>query len=421
MDVIRLLILLCTILIITGILGCGKTEVTDFDYSARWRHSEMVVDDVTVVRTLNGSVWRGAATLVEELSIGEIAGDEPYLLGQVNGLAEGPDRIFILDEQIPALRMYDGSGKFIKDIGIFGSGPGEFRTPDGFTVHPVDGRLYLRDRGLSRVSIWSNTGEYLESIRVPRPPRSPSTFVILLNGDIYSYNRWQSGTMKYGIIGYNTEGAIGDTIPQPSFDYSRPYMRAERDGGNSWIPYPVPYTPEAHWALSCSGALISGLSSTYSFDVSRRDGDLIAIQRGGDLVPVLREESNWLRRATVLYLSAYEEGWTWDGGPIPETKPAFEQLQPDLSGRIWVFRQGPGERIPDSPDEPTDQFALYRTPAWRDTRIVEVFEESGRFLGKIQLPPELRVIMYIKDATIMGVATGTEGIQVVKKYRLVLP
>lgn len=58
--------------------GCG----TDVDPSGF--PTETVVEtigDTTVVRTLSGSVWGMEATLVPEITIGQVDGPEEYLFG----------------------------------------------------------------------------------------------------------------------------------------------------------------------------------------------------------------------------------------------------------------------------------------------------------------------------------------------------
>jgi len=45
--------------------------------------------------------------LVEEASIGVDVGEDPYMLGNPTAVWATEDRIFVVDGQIPALRVYD--------------------------------------------------------------------------------------------------------------------------------------------------------------------------------------------------------------------------------------------------------------------------------------------------------------------------
>lgn len=64
-----------------------------------WDGTVTTEDNVTTVVNQTGSVWGGTAQLIEEASIGVDAGDEPYLLGDVNGVVAHDGRIYVLDGQ----------------------------------------------------------------------------------------------------------------------------------------------------------------------------------------------------------------------------------------------------------------------------------------------------------------------------------
>src|SRR5512138_254352 len=97
----------------------------------------------TVVRASQRPLHPGVATLVEELSIGVADGAEEYMLGEIADIALGRDgSIYALDRQVPAVRHYDAQGKFIRNIGRKGAGPGEFRSVSGIAM-TRDGRLLL--------------------------------------------------------------------------------------------------------------------------------------------------------------------------------------------------------------------------------------------------------------------------------------
>ena len=112
---------------------------------------------------------------------------------------------------------------------------------------------------------------------------------------------------------------------------------------------------------------------------------------------------------THIYQSAY--------------KPAFQHFIPDHDGRIWVVRQGPGQRLEGGIQEPDDWRDYFWNPAWEDTYLLDVFDAQGRYLGDVELPPGLQ---FSTPPCIMGdrfVALHTEpdGTPLVISYRLVLP
>jgi hypothetical protein len=91
----------------------------------------------TVVRNADRPLHPGVATLVEELSIGVADGAEEYIFGGIADVALGRDgSLYVFDRQVPIVRHYDASGKFLRNIGRAGSGPGEYRSASGIATTP---------------------------------------------------------------------------------------------------------------------------------------------------------------------------------------------------------------------------------------------------------------------------------------------
>jgi hypothetical protein len=107
------------------------------------------------------------ATLVPELTTGVVDGPPEYTLADVTELLVALDgSLFILEYPslggAPSLRQYDASGKFIRNVGRDGDGPGEYRTPTGLAQLP-DGRILLSDVRGNRINVYSASGEPLET------------------------------------------------------------------------------------------------------------------------------------------------------------------------------------------------------------------------------------------------------------------
>ena len=108
-------------------------------------------------------------------------------LGQAGQPGSGPDRfnqpvdvitapngdIFVADghggqnANPPAgstgrIMKFTAAGKFIKEWGRIGNGPGEFRTPHAMAFDSK-GRLYVADRGNHRIQIFDQEGKYIDS------------------------------------------------------------------------------------------------------------------------------------------------------------------------------------------------------------------------------------------------------------------
>lgn len=78
---------------------------------------------------------------VEEIRIGKIEGENEYVFGSIHDIDVGKNGvIFVADRQVPVIRMYDKDGRFLRDIGREGRGPGEYQYIIGMHTF-ADGRL----------------------------------------------------------------------------------------------------------------------------------------------------------------------------------------------------------------------------------------------------------------------------------------
>jgi len=383
-----------------------------------WQAAIDTLGNTVSVRTLQGSVWGGRAELVETVSIGVAQGPEYYLFGDVRGIAADAERIYVLDWQISTIRVFDHNGDFVRNIGRQGSGPGEFRDPVAIGVHEAGNRLFVRERAGGLVHLFSLAGDYLETVRVPLGGNysAPTKMLrITHDGDLYLFSTLYISAghspervhMRYVMLGARSDGTVIDTLNVPWYDF--PVLQVQ---GTALAPrINVPFTPNKDWNLTHSGAMIGGVSDTYSFEIRHPDGRILRIARQTPPVPVQPEESRWHYETLTERMRRSDPGWIWRGPSIPEHKPAFESFIPDWSGRIWVVRRGPGVS-PNGTDE------------WRDTALLDVFEEqTGRYLGEVRVPPGLRFSPEpcIRNDLCIAYCQDEEGVPYIRCFRIELP
>jgi hypothetical protein len=184
------------------------------------------IGDTIVVRTTAGSIWGGPRTLVPEITIGVIDGDEAYMLGSINGIAVGRDgAIYAIDRQVPVLRKYGTDGIHIADFGRDGGGPGEYKNPDGGIAILRDGRIAVRDPGNARIQLFTpdgtpagewplpSGGGFSTSRRLYVDDAGKLYVSILLERD-RSVDEW-----KWGLAVIEPDGTHHDTIAVPTWDY----------------------------------------------------------------------------------------------------------------------------------------------------------------------------------------------------------
>lgn len=381
------------------------------------------VGDTLVVRVVSGSAWESDATLVPEVAIGVLEGDEGYMFGQIRSLAVAPDgTIYAMDAQIPALRVYGPDGIHRGDWGRAGGGPGEFGQPDGGLAVLSDGRVAVRDPGNARMQIFSPNGEPLDTwpvipggfntsnpIHVGRGDTLLTPLIVDLTVDV---SEWRQGLQRV-----SPEGEVVDTLLTPDTGYERPRLEARME--NSVSINSVPYSPGEHVTWHPDGFFIHGISRRYAFTLLNPEGP-VRVERDVDLFPVTAgEKAEEVARAT-RDLRYTDPNWRWDGPAIPDHKPAFDGFFPGEDGRIWVYRQGPGVEGDDPNYDPSDPDSV--EDRWRDTPLFDVFEVDGTFLGTVRAPLDFSRYPRptFRGEQVWAVTRDDLGVQRIVRYRIVL-
>ena len=341
------------------------------------------IGDTTVVRTLSGSVWEAEATLVPEVSIGELDGPDELLFGWIRSIAvDANHNVYAFDDQAQEVRVFDSAGEYLETLGRRGEGPGEFSRAEAIAMLP-DGRLVVRDPGNSGLEVfvpgtteterWRYDVGGLFSVTPLHTDASGRTYLDTrdLSADDFVMH----------VIVFGPDGTQIDTLPEPSSTYEPPAVTAER--GRSSVGYGVPFSPQLHWTVHPSGHFLSGLSTDYRIDLVRDDG-VLRIERAADPVPVSEEERARERESVTQDMRDFAPDWTWNGPPIPDHKPFFRDIVAGRDGRIWV-RVSTEARAVENPDhDPEDPSS---TPMlWREPVRYDVFEADGSYLGAVSAP-----------------------------------
>ena len=386
------------------------------------------IGDTTTVRTLSGSVWGEEATLVPEVSIGELDGPEEYLFGWIFSFAADDDlNLFVFDGQAQEVRVFDSLGTYVETLGRPGEGPGEFSRAEVIALLP-DGRLVVRDPGNQRLEVFvPGTGKTeqwryevggLHSGWPLHTDFHGRTFVrtsALGRDDIDTH-----------IIVFGPDGTQVDTLPEPSIIYQPPTLIAERFGVSpsgqpthgSTIAL-VPFSPILVWTVHPNGHFLTGLSSEYRIDLARDDG-VLRIERAADPVPVRDEERAYERESVVRQMREMDTDWSWDGPPIPEQKPFFHQLLAGRDGRIWVRLSTEGRPVENEYYDPEDPGSM--PMVWRESVRYDVFEPDGTYLGAVVVPddfsPYPEPVFY--GDRVWGLTRDDLGVQRMVRYLIVV-
>jgi hypothetical protein len=150
-----------------------------------------------------------------------VAGDGPDSFNKPSDVLVAPNGdIFVADGHGPGsnarIVKFSAEGKFIKAWGKEGTGPGEFNNPHSLAMDSM-GRLFVADRGNSRIQIFDQGGIFLEEWR---QFGRPSGVFIDKNDALYvadsESNMSRNPGFRRGIrIGSVKDGKVTAFIPDP--------------------------------------------------------------------------------------------------------------------------------------------------------------------------------------------------------------
>ncbi len=408
------------VLLLVAASACGGEDDAG-SAGDTWVGTITTEGNVTTVVNESGSVWGGTASLVEEASIGVAVGPEEYMLGEIAAVYATDDEIYLLDESVSKVRVYDLAGAHLRSFGGPGQGPGELGARARWLLVGDDGRVFVGDLRNQRINVFSREGEALDSL--PLPARSTSGLAPMVfadNGGIWWTVRvpGEDGSpTRTGLQVLTTEGLVGDPLFLPQIEYERLFIRT---GGREGLP--VPFSPAAPWTFGYRQVLITGASDRYTFRMIRPTGETTFVERHGEPVPVSSEEADYWRRYSLAGFRGQEV--TWNGENIPEHKPAFIQFLPATTGEIWVLRHGAGD-LDECALEPEDAmaagFSQEAIACLYPNLFFDVFDPDGRYLGDVQGLQLNNTLPFISGSTVVAPFEDEAGTIMVKRYRLVPP
>lgn len=394
-----------------------------------WEVAYDTIGDTIVVSTLAGSVWGDTAELVPEVTIGVFDGAEEYIFGDLVSVAMATDgTIYAMDRQVPALRVYNTDGSYRTTFGRGGEGPGEYKQPDGGLNVLSDGRVVLRDPGNARFQVFSPEGEALDtwrfrggfftSRRMIVDAQDRSTALILLDPEA-SVSDW-----VLGLVQVNPDGTAGDTLTIPDLPWEEPTIEATRDdgeGNTSMSVNPVPFGPKENAVLSPLGYFIHGIATDYTLTYLRTDQPPLRIKKVYRPVSVGSGEKSEEEAGAIRNMRHTDPNWRWNGEPIPDVKPPYDQFYAGDDGTVWVRVHQPARRVEDLSYDPTDPDAI--PDEWREPVLYDVFDENGAYLGAVRGPDGIS--RYTQPVFtrewVLAIVWDELDVQRIVRYRVELP
>jgi hypothetical protein len=215
------------------------------------------------------------------------------------------------------------------------------------------------------------------------------------------------------------DGTVGDTIANPFDFFDEPTVRATHTtkSGTSSSSSNVPFAPEAVSTYSLDGRWIGGISNRYAIDIHQSDGKIRRIIRTVEPVAVDPQEKADAVEQLTRGMQRTQPGWRWNAEKPGDTKPFFRSMTVGSDGRIWVLRSTPGRRLAVDPAAKVDEMGRAPVPRWVESKLYDVFEEDGSFLGSVTLPDRFEPL-FLRGDEVYGGLYDDNDVACVIRYRI---
>ncbi|HEX2165955.1 MAG TPA: 6-bladed beta-propeller, partial [Longimicrobiales bacterium] len=296
------------------------------------------IGDTIVAHAQQAPLWGDSVSLVEEVRVGELEGPEEYTFGRVVSMTvDSAGAMYVLDQQALTVRVYDESGRHVRDIGRSGAGPGELTRPHGLDFMP-DGRLAVRDFGNARINFYDPSGESAGTLTIPGGFSTTTPMHVDTLGRIFTSvvaDRPEGEIFRVGYQRFEADGTIGDTIRTPRPDVTTEPLTASSPDGSSMSAMSVPFSPGLQWTIDRGGNVVWAVTNDYTIHTIQNDRPF-RITRMTEAVPVQAAEKAAAEEGVVSSMRQTQSNWSWDGPAIPDVKPFIGAVTIAHDGRIWV-------------------------------------------------------------------------------------
>jgi hypothetical protein len=154
-----------------------------------------------------------------------VAGTGSDMFDRPTGVAIAPNgEIFVTDGHYPnqhntgRVVKFSKDGKFIKDWGMKGSGPGQFDEPHDIFIGGSQNRVYVADRKNKRIQVFDQDGSFITAWKQFGTPSS--VFVgkddTIYVGASFPDPKAKKGELRGIVIGNALDGSLHAFIPDPA-------------------------------------------------------------------------------------------------------------------------------------------------------------------------------------------------------------
>jgi hypothetical protein len=414
----RLAKLVCVVACVAG-FACTRSEASRGGAAGLATVFDSTADTITA--RVDGGVPVSALRSMDIVMRIAPAMDDTSLFTEVTDFeVDVANRIWVYDYQGRRMFLFDSAGALVRRIGRQGSGPGEFASGNGI-VALTDTGIAILDAQNARLSFFSAGGDFRTSFPVPSGFStnngliSDRSHALFLRRPITAPREGEI-LGRMGLVRLKPDGSFGDSLAPPDLPVPRDMFLAVSPDGRSRSSTSSSYAPNYFWDWHPGGFFVAAHGGRFEIVIARPDGKPIVIRRTAPPVALLPDERAEEKEWITWQMVATQPGWTWSGPEIPEAKAPLTGVTVTRDGNIWVRVAARSVRIPDDELAPRREKGApvrhYRSPP-----VYEVFAPTGRFLGRVPLPPRTTLIQADGDF-VWGIMRDADDLPSIVRFRL---
>ena len=310
-----------------------------------------------------------AGTAPVAFAVGRAEGADHEMFADVAAVAfDARDNLYVLDRQSARIMVYDPAGRFLRQVGRKGQGPGELQVPLGMAVAP-DGSVMVSDMAAQGFSAFGPDGAFQRSWRFDGwMPMFSAGYAWHPRGVLGTYNPrvTESGSFSRSLGTSLVLHPVGDGAPVRVFEIPQVTTIEQRAPNPTQrmvtVQGPPMFAPAASFGALPDGNVAMSFTTGYTVRIVDLEGTTLRyIQRPTRPRPVTeadreraRERQREARRTGSGMITITRGG----GGAAPpvdraaierslaemrfaDTMPAIRSLRVAATGTIWVERTSP--------------------------------------------------------------------------------
>lgn len=149
------------------------------------KYNSESLSDVTTI-SISSNRYKGKTnleSLIQDYKIIPLNYDK--IISNIDKVKLLKDKIYVQDSKTIALLEFDSDGKFIKQIGRIGAGPGEYLSVHDFEIDEITGHIFILSLQKMSLIEYDKEGKYIKSFKMPV---FASKFILIKNKILFFLN-----------------------------------------------------------------------------------------------------------------------------------------------------------------------------------------------------------------------------------------